>query len=166
MTILSAHHTGLHVGDLERSLTFYRDLLGFEIAWERETDSDYVQRLVGCPGATLCQVMLMLPGSQHQLELIEYRTVDRAVISPHPPTVGTAHVCLTVDDLETLYLRLGAAGVSTVSEPLVVPHGPNAGRVAVYAIDPDGFRIELLEVQPTPSQPEPIAGGEVSGIPP
>jgi hypothetical protein len=35
-----------------------------------------------------------------------------------------------------------------VSAPVVVPVGPNRGRVAVYVVDPDGFRVELLQLDP------------------
>jgi hypothetical protein len=40
-----------------------------------------------------------------------------------------------------------ANGVASVSEPVAVTSGPNAGRLAVYMIDPDGFRLELLGVE-------------------
>ena len=150
MTVTGAHHTGLHVADLDRSLSFYRDLLGFETLWERTTDADYVQELVGCPGAELRQVMLRIPGSEHHLELIDYRRVDRTPVDAGPPNPGTAHISLLVRDLRAFYAYLARAGVESTSEPIVVPSGPNKDRIAVYVLDPDGIRVELVQIEPDP----------------
>lgn len=149
MTIVGAQHTGLHVADLERSLVFYRDLLGLELVWQRSVTENYVQTIVGVPGAELRQAMLRIPGTDHHIELIDYRNVERQTAVAGPPHIGTAHVCLIVKRLRELHRRLVAEGVPSVSDPVVVPVGPNKGRVAVYMVDPDGFRVELLQIEPT-----------------
>lgn len=148
MSVVGAHHTGLHVADLPRSLAFYRDLFGLEVVWERAVDAGYVQTMVGVPGAELRQAMLRIPGTNHHLELIDYRNVPRTPVDPAPPTPGTAHLCLIVTGLRALHEQLVAAGTQSVSDPIVVPLGPNKGRVAVYVVDPDGFRVELLQLEP------------------
>jgi catechol 2,3-dioxygenase-like lactoylglutathione lyase family enzyme len=145
--IVGTHHTAFHVADLERSLAFYRDLLGFEVIWERNNQEEYVRRIVGYPTAELRQVLLRIPGG-HSLELIDYRGVERAPIDTSPPNPGTAHICLLVEDVRTLYAGLTAAGVRSVSEPVEVSSGANKGRFCVYMIDPDGFRLELLDISP------------------
>ena len=43
MTIVGAHCTAFQVADLQRSLAFHRDLLGFEVVWERVNREDYVR---------------------------------------------------------------------------------------------------------------------------
>lgn len=149
MTVVGAQHTGLHVSDLERSLGFYRDVLGLELVWQRSTEEKYVQTIVGVPGAELHQAMLRIPGTDHHIELIDYRKVDRQTVPAGPPHVGTAHLCLIVNNLRDLHRRLAGMGVPSMSEPVVVPVGPNKGRTAVYMIDPDGFRVELLQIEPT-----------------
>ena len=61
--------------------------------------------------------------------------------------IGNAHIAFFVDELEPLYERLTALGVKSVS-PVVTPTiGPNQGGRAVYMIDPDGFRVELIETK-------------------
>ena len=146
MTVVGSHHTAYQVADLGRSLAFYRDLFGFEVVWERVNREEYVRRIVGYPEAELHQALLRFPGSDHCLELIDYRGVERTPVDTSPPNPGTAHMCLLVDDLRAFYDELRAAGVDAVSEPVLVTSGPNEGRLAVYMIDPDGFRLELLEV--------------------
>jgi lactoylglutathione lyase len=148
VTIVGAHHTAYQVADLDRSLAFYRDLLGFELVWQRVNQEAYVREIVGYPTADLHQAMLRFPGSDHLLELIDYRNVERTPVDTSPPNPGTAHICLLVRNLRALYDRLVAAGVGSVSEPVQVTSGPNAGLLAVYMIDPDGFRLELLTVEP------------------
>lgn len=146
MTVVGSHHTAFQVADLARSLGFYRDLLGFELVWERVNREEYVRRIVGYPEAELHQALLRFPGGEHCLELIDYRGVDRMPVDTSPPNPGTAHICLLARDLRRFYDQLVAAGVGAVSEPVLVTSGPNEGRLAVYMIDPDGFRVELLEV--------------------
>jgi catechol 2,3-dioxygenase-like lactoylglutathione lyase family enzyme len=147
VTVVGAHHTAFQVGDLARSLAFYRDLLGFEVVWERVNREEYVRQIVGYPEAELHQALLRFPGSDHCLELIDYRGVDRTAVDTSPPNPGTAHICLVVRDLRGFYDHLRAAGVGAVGEPVLVTSGANAGRLAVYMIDPDGFRVELLSVE-------------------
>jgi len=156
MTIVGAHHTAFHVADLDRSVAFYRDLFGFEVVWARLNQDDYVRRIVGYPTADLNQAMLRAPGGEgaHHLELIEYRGVPRTAVDTSPPNPGTAHICLLVTGLRAEFDRLVASGVRAVSpEPIEVVAGANLGRLAVYMIDPDGFRIELLSVGPEAGLP-------------
>jgi lactoylglutathione lyase len=144
VTVVGTHHTAFQVADLKRSVSFYRDLLGFELVWERVNREEYVRRIVGYPDAVLHQALLRFPGSDHCLELIDYRGVERTAVDTRHPNPGTAHICLIVRDLPTEYERLVAAGVEAVSAPVHVTSGPNIGRLAVYMIDPDGFRVELV----------------------
>jgi lactoylglutathione lyase len=145
MMVVGAHHTAYHVSDLSRSIAFYRDFFGCEVIWERTNAEEYVRRIVGYPEAELHQALMRLPGSDHCLELIDYRGVERTLIDTSPPNPGTAHMCLLVTDLRRFYDDLRAQGVASVSEPVLVGSGVNKGRLCVYMIDPDGFRLELLE---------------------
>jgi catechol 2,3-dioxygenase-like lactoylglutathione lyase family enzyme len=147
VTIIGAHHTAFHVADLDRSIAFYCDQFDCEIVWQRLNEDDYVRRIVGYPTASLNQAMLRLPGGHH-LELIEYRGVERTAVDTSPPNPGTAHICVLVEGLRETYDRLADAGVASVGPPVAVEAGANLGRLAVYMIDPDGFRIELLSVGP------------------
>jgi catechol 2,3-dioxygenase-like lactoylglutathione lyase family enzyme len=149
MTAVGLHHSAFHVADLDRSLAFYRDLFGFEVVWKRVNREEYVRRIIGYPDAELHQAMLRFPGSDHCLELMDYRGVERAAVDTSPPNPGTAHLCLLVDDLRRFYAELTAEGVKSVSEPVLITSGPHEGRLAVYMLDPDGFRLELLEVETT-----------------
>jgi lactoylglutathione lyase len=148
MSVVGAWHTGFQVADLDRSLAFYRDLLGFEQIWRRTVDVEYIGTLVGYPGLELRQAMLRIPGSEHCLELLDYRNVDRTPVDTRTANPGTAHICFMVDDLARLHRRLLAEGVEFVGGPLVPTTGPNVGKLVAYMQDPDGIRIELIDVRP------------------
>lgn len=147
MTVVGAWHTGFQVADLDRSLTFYRDLLGFEEVWRRTVTDEYIGALVGYPGLELHQALLRIPGSEHALELLDYRNVERTPVDTRTANPGTAHICLIVEGLAPLYARLLDAGVTFVGAPIVPTIGPNRGRLVAYMQDWDGIRVELLQLE-------------------
>lgn len=144
-SITNAHHTGLQVADLERSLAFYRDLLGFEVVFQWNPQAPYIGKLVGYPDVDLHSAILRMPNSEVFLELLEYRNVERTAVDTNTANPGTAHTAFFVDDLDDLYADLVAKGVDSVSEPVTPTIGPNKGGRVVYMIDPDGIRVELIE---------------------
>jgi lactoylglutathione lyase len=141
---LSANHVGVTVSDLNRSLAFYRDLLGFHVAYERgEVTAAYMPRLVGIPGARLKIAGLDIPGLH--LDLIEYMEPQGAAAAGPTSDVGNVHLGYTVDDLWAAYRSLSAAGVQFKSEPVSPTTGPNMGGWAVYFVDPDGLTLEMIQ---------------------
>lgn len=141
---LSANHVGLTVSNLERSIAFYRDLLGFNVAYERgEVTAEYMPRLVGIPDARLKIAGLDIQGLH--LDLIEYIQPKGLASAGVTSDVGNVHVGFTVDDLWAAYRSLSAAGVSFKSEPVSPTTGPNKGGWAIYFVDPDGTTLEMIQ---------------------
>ncbi|HZO28033.1 MAG TPA: VOC family protein [Chloroflexota bacterium] len=141
---LSANHVGIGVSDLSRSIAFYRDVLGFNVAYERgEVTAEYMPRLVGIPGARLKIAGLDIPGLH--LDLIEYIEPKGAPQAGPPNDVGNVHIGFTVDDMWAAYHALVAAGVRFMSEPVSPTVGPNKGGWAVYFVDPDGVTLEMIQ---------------------
>lgn len=141
-SITKAHHMGLQVADLDRSIAFYRDILGFEIAFAWNPQAAYIDELVGYPDVDLHAAILRLPGSDVFLELLDYRNVERTPVDTRTANPGTAHIAFFVDDLDTL------RGSRDSGRPLRVHAGhpddrAQRGGPAVYMIDPDGIRVEL-----------------------
>jgi lactoylglutathione lyase len=79
------------------------------------------------------------------LELVEYRNVEHVPVDTRNGNVGTCHIAFNVDNLLDLYANLTTQDVKSVSAPVSPTIGPNTGGRIVYLIDPDGFRIELIE---------------------
>jgi lactoylglutathione lyase len=143
------HHTGFTVRDLDRSVAFYRDLLGCSVVFEQEKTGGYLAEIVGYPEASVRMAHLRAPSGDLVIELFQYLRPATLDADPEPARIGNAHLCFLLADLESTYERLSAAGVDFFSAPVDVDTGANAGGRGVYLHDPDGITIELF--QPAPS---------------
>jgi MIP family channel proteins len=144
---LGIDHTAIVVADTERSLRFYRDTLGLQVAGESENWGPEQERLNDVPGARL-RITTLRAGSGPGIELLEYR---------HPRTGRPAPVDAAVNDLTHWHTtvvgadpaawaaRLRRARVQFVS-PAVVPLPDRAlGFAAGFlARDPDGHAVRFV----------------------
>jgi len=143
--IISADHTGITVANLERSLAFWRDVLGFELSHCAHQTGELASEITGVPGAEISLAVLKAPG--HKIELLEYLAPpERKRVEARPCDVGSVHVALTVDDLDAVLSTIAASGWKTAGQPQTLKSGPNAGRRVVYVRDPDGTTIEFMQL--------------------
>jgi catechol 2,3-dioxygenase-like lactoylglutathione lyase family enzyme len=141
------HHVGLICSDLDRSIYFYHDLLGFQFQNEPTGwfEGPHLEKGVNVPNAKLRQVSLWVDDTT-TFELIEY--ADRADTTGKPVAnnhLGAAHVCFEVDDIHATKAELESHGVKFYSEVNVVDEGPLAGWRWCYFSDPDGLALELIQ---------------------
>jgi catechol 2,3-dioxygenase-like lactoylglutathione lyase family enzyme len=142
--ILGTNHTSFTVSDLERSIGFLRDCLGFKVVSKAPRDPALVSRITGVEGADMMIAFLKAPG--HTLELIEYRApASKGKVSARPCDTGFAHVAFNVDDAQAAVDAAGGYGVQAVSPPVTIDQGPNKGRKVVYVRDWDGITFEFIE---------------------
>ena len=151
MSVRGLFETHLTVADLDRSVAFYRDLLGCEVVATQEKQGGYLAAIVGYPDAHVRMAHLRLPGGGHVVELFEYLAPRGTPVETEPRNVGVAHLCFLTDDLRSLYERLLAAGVDFVSPPVEVDTGINAGGCGLYLRDPDGIVVELFQPPAEPT---------------
>jgi catechol-2,3-dioxygenase len=148
MAIHRLNHAVLYVRDVERSVAFYRDVLGFEPITE----------YAGIPGAAF----LRAAGSTNDHDLGLFAIGDRAGASgAGRSTVGLYHLAWEVDtlrDLEDLAHRLSAAGA-------LVGASDHASTKSLYGHDPDGLEFEIAWVVPADRLGE-VAAGARKGIRP
>jgi catechol 2,3-dioxygenase-like lactoylglutathione lyase family enzyme len=144
--IVTADHTGITVSNLERSLAFWRDVLGFELSHTAHQTGEMASEITGVEGAELKLAVVKVPGGQ-KIELLEYlaplerkRNVDL-----RPCDVGFVHVALIVDDLDAILSAINASGWEAAGKPQTLQSGPNAGKRVVYVRDPDGTTIEFMQ---------------------
>jgi len=143
--ITKNHHTGFTVRSIERSLAFYRDLLGMEVVFQWNPQAAYLAELVGYPTVDMHAAILRVPGTDVFLELLEYRNIPEKTVDMSNGNIGNGHIAFNVDDVDAFYAELTQKGVKSVSPPVTPTIGPNKGGRAVYMIDPDGFRVELIQ---------------------
>ena len=141
------HHVGLTVSDIERSIEFYRDVLGMELIRRRPTvTADYVAQQTGYDEVELNVASFRVsPPSRQTLEVAQYMKHAGAPSDQATNRPGNSHLCLLVDDLRASYEDLRKRGVQFKSEPVLITAGPNKGGVVVYFFDPDGYTLELFQ---------------------
>jgi catechol 2,3-dioxygenase-like lactoylglutathione lyase family enzyme len=144
--IISADHTGITVSNLERSLNFWRDVLGLELSHTAHQTGEMANEITGVKGAEIKLAVLKAPGG-HKIELLQYLAPpDRKLANVWPCDLGHVHVALLVSDLEVVLERIAAAGWKAAGKPQTLTSGPNAGKRVIYVRDPDGTTIELMEL--------------------
>jgi glyoxylase I family protein len=144
--IIVADHTGITVSNLERSLAFWRDVLGFEFSHTAHQKGELAQEITGVEGAEIKLAVLRAPGG-HKIELLEYLApADRKRADIRPCDVGSVHVALLVHDLDGVLERIAASDWKAAGKPQRLQSGPNAGKRVVYVRDPDGTTIEFMEL--------------------
>lgn len=135
-------HIGIQVRDRDRSLAFYRDLLGIEsLAEWLETDAS-TKAVIGLPEAELYMAILRLPGTHACFEVIEYRNTPREPVDTRNRNNGTFHLAFLVPDLQEILRKLTAFGSRLLAPGIItLPDG----RRALCCEDPDGIRIQFIE---------------------
>ena len=141
------HHLGMTVSDIERSISFYRDVLGMTLVRRRpKVDADYVARQTGYDGVELNVASFKVsPDSNQSLEVVQYMNHTGEPLEQATNRPGSSHLCLLVDDFQNCYADLRAKGVRFKSEPVTITAGPNKGGIVVYFYDPDGYPLELFQ---------------------
>jgi len=151
--IIAADHTGITVSNLERSLEFWQNVLGFEFSHRAHQTSEMASQITGVAGAEIKLAVVKAPGG-HKIELLEYLAPpDRKQgVDLRPCDVGSVHVALTVDNLDAVLSKIAASGWKAAGKPETLKSGPNAGKRVVYVRDPDGTTIEFMQQKETEGQ--------------
>lgn len=123
-------HTMLRVGNLERSLAFYTELLGMQLL--RKTD---------------------FPSGRFTLAFLGYGPESESTVlelthnwdtSSYDLGNAYGHIAIGVDDVYATCAAIKAKGGNVVREPGPMQHGST---VLAFVEDPDGYKIELLSLQ-------------------
>lgn len=142
--ILGLHHTGMSVTDLERSIQFYRDVLGMNLLWRRDhRRSEALEKVLNLKDVDVSYAML--EGFGGRIELFQYFSPPGKPNPPDRPVcdVGITHVAFHVKDIKSLYQRIKHAGVKFHSEPQMIRDGV----WVAYFRDPDGIVVELVQYE-------------------
>ena len=149
--IRAVDHINIVVTDLDRSVRFYTELLGFRKTREAYLEGEWIDRIVGLRGVKAQAVFIVAPAGEPRIELLAYASPAGGAFaeSSRANTIGLRHIALRVDDMAAIVERLRAAGVTVFNDPVRVPAGVvqhDAGeKTLVYFLDPDGVILELAE---------------------
>ena len=140
--IKDIRHTGIVVMDLEASLHFYRDLLGFQIAKQMEESGDYIDNISSLRNVKVTTVKLASPSGQ-MIELLKYHSHSAEQKRREICEIGISHIAFTVNNLDAEYERLKDKGIQFNSPPQLSPDGYAK---VTFCKAPEGTLVELVEV--------------------
>lgn len=142
-------HVGVTVSDIERSISFYRDVLGLRLISSVTMEGKETDRLFA---REHCVVKLAyLSGSDQLLappiELIQFVGDGCVKEAADLHKTSISEICLRVDDIDAVYRTLRSKNVEFLSEPQPFDFSKQGlGKSkAVYFKDPDGIILELME---------------------
>ena len=151
MPVQRFSHFGICVADPERSIRFYRDLLGFRPLSSMEVSDPASAQLVELERLRLHAYFLERDGVR--IELLHYESPGHeAAPVPRPMNrLGLTHMALRVEGLAEMLETLERAGVEILKRTRI--SNPQLGSEVVYVLDPDGVRVELIELPGDPDEP-------------
>ena len=121
-------HTMLRVGDLERSLAFYTEVLGMRLLRRKDyPDGRFTLAFVGYGDESDTAVLELT----HNWDICSYEI-----------GTGYGHIALGVEDIHTTCEQMAAKGGRVVRAPGPMKHGTT---VIAFVEDPDGYKVELIQ---------------------
>jgi catechol 2,3-dioxygenase-like lactoylglutathione lyase family enzyme len=142
--LLGLHHVAICTPDADRLIAFYRDQLGFEVAFDGswQPGAELADTVLGLERSSGRQVLLRVGNAY--LEVFEFWSPEGRTGDPSRPVCdhGYTHLCIDVDDLDETYRRLSASGVRFHSPPQDLFPGVRT----CYSRDPDGNVVEIQEL--------------------
>lgn len=140
--IRELNHAGFVVGNLEKAVAFYEEVIGLRVLDRLERTGGPISQVVGYEGSHLKIAKMAAEGEAHFLELIEYvrpQSVQRA--SEERAIIGGSHVAWIVDDIQETFREVTANGAQMMNPPAEMA----PGRWACYMQDPEGNWIEFIQ---------------------
>jgi methylmalonyl-CoA/ethylmalonyl-CoA epimerase len=131
---LSFHHIGISVANLEESIAWYKEMLGFEEVMRMDRGETIENMIIGHIKRGNCYIELFQVAGAKPLP--EYRRDPNADLAVH----GLAHFGLQVDDVHAALKELKAKGVEVAMGPIDTP-----GVTFVFIRDNSGNAFELIE---------------------
>jgi catechol 2,3-dioxygenase-like lactoylglutathione lyase family enzyme len=137
-------HVGLVVMDLEGAKNFFLDL-GFIVVKRSMLEGKWIDRVVGLPQVKAEYIMLAIPETQTNLELLKFYAPEgeKDPQISMANQIGFRHIALEVKDIESAVLDLKKKGVPFFSDIQIY----NNVKKLCYFLGPEGIILELAEYQ-------------------
>ena len=151
MPVQNFSHFGICVADPERSMRFYCDILGFKPLAKLMVADEESKKLTGIEDLDLHSYFVEREGVR--IELLHYVSpgCQEGTVARPMNRRGLTHIALRVEGLPEILDELEAAGFDIMKESLV--EQPELGVGVVYVLDPDGVRVELIDLPGDPTLP-------------
>jgi catechol 2,3-dioxygenase-like lactoylglutathione lyase family enzyme len=140
--IKNIRHFGIAITDIQKSLHFYCDLLGFKIIRQMNENGKYIDNMLKLQNVKVTTIKLGIDDDNTLVELLKFESHEELSNLSKIYSIGASHLALTVSDLENLYMSLIESGIEFNAPPQLSPDGLVK---VTFCKDPDGTPIELVE---------------------
>ena len=137
------NHVNIVVSNLEETKAFFIQL-GFDVGDESELSGEWISSIVGLSDVNARYVTLSLPGTETNLELIEYTSPpsEKDPNMDKANQIGFRHIAFEVNNIDNEVHRLKEKGIKFLS---VIHTYPKTGKRLVYLWGPDRILLELAQ---------------------
>ncbi|MFT6435892.1 MAG: lactoylglutathione lyase [Candidatus Azotimanducaceae bacterium] len=140
--IENLRHVGIVVDDLELSMNFYIEKLGFEVFKRMDESGSFLDHILGFDNLTVTTVKMVLKNGQ-MIELLDFHALKNNTAEKLINDIGLTHIALTVGDLDSIYNDFKNSGIDFIADPKVSADG--SVKVA-FCKAPEGTFVELVEI--------------------
>ncbi len=138
--IKNFRHVCILVTHLDKSLKFYRDIIGLKVSKILTVEGEYLETVFGIKGAKLTYVKMCNPKpAKDNPPIFELHHWEHPKILPKS---GYGHISFTIKDIDSEYKRLSRLGVRFISKPIKTPY---TNTKVCFGHDPDNNLIEFVE---------------------
>jgi len=129
-------HVCIGVSDMERSIAFYRDVMGMDVVFDVELEGPSMESVTGRSGAKGRMVGGLIGGA-----VVELLALGDGPTGKPGTRIGYTNISFRCDDLDAVYRQALALGQKPQQEPVDI-----GGVRMFFVADPDGTPIELIEL--------------------
>jgi catechol 2,3-dioxygenase-like lactoylglutathione lyase family enzyme len=140
-----ARHVGIVVNDLEKSIHFWQELIGFKIVSDNIEPSPYIEELLSLNAKNLRTVKFS-DNKGFIVELLKFDSSNKeSDWQGDLSTTGLTHIALTVESVEQLVNKLNEFSYTSLSK---IMKSPNGQVKVVFINGPENLKLEMVEVLP------------------
>lgn len=139
----AVRHFGIVVNNMEKSLHFYRDLLGLKVKADALEEGEFIDAILGLQKTKVRTIKMLADEGNTLVELLWFQSYpSKKKGNDKIFNIGFSHLALTVRDIDQMYEKLKEEGIKFNSSPQKSPDG----KVKVaFCRDFDGLPVELVE---------------------
>ena len=142
--VKSIKHVGFSVKNLEESIYFYCNILGFRETEKQLMSGDYLDEILNEKSVDLEVVFLEAENQSTVIELLNIKSPENKIGDNVPFfQTGLNHISIEVDNIDSIYTQLKAEGYKTNSKPLI---SPDKQVKICFVREPNGILLELIEM--------------------
>ena len=140
-----ARHVGIVVNDLEKSIHFWQELIGFKIVSDNIEPSPYIEELLSL-NATNLRTVKFSDNNGFIVELLKFDpSSNESDWQGDLSSTGLTHIALTVENVEQLVNKLNEFSYTSLSK---IMKSPNGQVKVVFINGPENLKLEMVEVLP------------------